>query len=88
MLALSVSAAKEQDRAHVGALAADLQTATGETVTLAYVDQGYTGAAPAAAATAHGLHLHFVKLDHAKHDFVLLPKRWVVERTASPKVPE
>jgi transposase len=43
LLALSVSAASEQDRAHVGALARRVQEETGETVELAYVDQGYTG---------------------------------------------
>lgn len=34
----------------------------------------------AAAAHAHGLELAVVKLPEAKRDFVLLPKRWVVER--------
>jgi transposase len=81
VLALRVSAADEQDRAHVGALAADVQAATGETVELAYVDQGYTGEKPAAAAAAHGIQLEVVKLSEAKRGFVLLPKRWVVERT-------
>ena len=81
VLALRVSAANEQDRAQVGALAADVQAVTGENVELAYVDQGYTGAVPAAAAAAHGIKLHVVKLEQAKHGFVLLPKRWVVERS-------
>ena len=45
VLALRVTAAREQDRAQVGALAADVQVATEESVELAYVDQGYTGAA-------------------------------------------
>ena len=79
VLALRVSAASEQDRAHVGALAADVQAATGENVELAYVDQGYTGATAAAAAEAHGMKLEVIKLDHAKRGFVLLPRRWVVE---------
>ena len=47
----------------------------------AYVDQGYTGENAAAAAAAHGIHLQVVKLAEAKHGFVLLPKRWVVERS-------
>lgn len=81
VLALRVSAASEQDRAHVGALAADIQAATGDNVTLAYVDQGYTGATAAQAATSHGISLEVVKLDHAKRGFVLLPRRWVVERS-------
>jgi transposase len=44
-------------------------------------DQGYTGDEPAQAAQAHGIRLHVVKLSEAKHGFVLLPRRWVVERS-------
>jgi len=81
LLALHVTAANEQDRDQVGILAAKVQEATGETVKLAYVDQGYTGAAPAAQAKAHGMELEVVKLPQAKRGFVLLPRRWVVERS-------
>ena len=81
LLALKVTAANDQDRAQVGALAEAVQVATGENVELAYVDQGYTGEKPAAAAQAHGLRLEVVKHHEAKHGFVLLPRRWVVERT-------
>jgi transposase len=81
LLALQVTAAHEQDRAQVGALAQALQAATGQNVELAYVDQGYTGEKPAAAAQAHGLRLEVVKHHEAKRGFVLLPRRWVVERT-------
>jgi transposase len=57
LLALHVTAASEQDRAQVGALAEAVQEATGESVTLAYVDQGYTGEACAEAASGHGIAL-------------------------------
>jgi len=80
LLALVVTPANEQDRAQVDQLATALQEATGEHVELAYVDQGYTGDAPATAAAAHGLELAVVKLPEAKRGFVLLPRRWVVER--------
>ncbi len=80
LLALVVTPANAQDRAQVEELATALQEATGETVELAYVDQGYTGDAPAAAAAAHGIQLVVVKLPQAKRGFVLLPRRWVVER--------
>lgn len=33
------------------------------------------------AAEAHGIRLEVVKLPEAKRGFVLLPRRWVVERT-------
>ena len=62
-------------------LAAQVQEATEQNVTLAYVDQGYTGDAPAEAAKAHGIELSVVKLPEAKKGFVLLPRRWVVERS-------
>lgn len=81
LLALLVTPANEQDRAQVEALATAVQAVTGETVELAYVDQGYTGDAPAAAAQAHGIALAVVKLPEAKRGFVLLPRRWVVERS-------
>lgn len=48
---------------------------------LADVDQGYTGEKPVQAAAAHGMRLEVVKLPEAKRGFVLLPRRWVVERT-------
>jgi transposase len=81
LLALHVTPANEQDRAQVGVLAEAVQEVTGESVELAYVDQGYTGEAPAAAAAAHGIALEVVKLAEAKRGFVLLPRRWVVERS-------
>ena len=80
LLALLVTPANEQDRAQVAALAAAVQEATGETVEVAYVDQGYTGEQPTADAAAHGIRLEVVKLPEAKRGFVLLPRRWVVER--------
>ncbi len=52
-----------------------------QSVTLAYVDQGYTGANPASVAREHGIELEVVKLPEAKRGFVLLPRRWVVERS-------
>jgi transposase len=80
LLALHVSPASEQDRAQVGELARAIQEVTGESVELAYVDQGYTGELPAAEAEAHGMRLKVVKHSEAKRGFVLLPRRWVVER--------
>lgn len=59
----------------VAALATEIQA-----VTLAYVNQGYTGPEPAAAAAEQGIHLAVVKLEEAKRGFVLLPRRWVIER--------
>jgi transposase len=80
LLALLVTPASEQERAQVAELAEAVQEATGDTVELAYVDQGYTGDQPAADAAAHGIRLEVVKHIEAKRGFVLLPRRWVVER--------
>jgi transposase len=81
LLALCVTAANEQDRAQVAELAERVQAETGETVEIAYVDQGYTGENAADAAAEHGIQLEVVKLPEAKRGFVLLPRRWVVERS-------
>ena len=81
LLALVVTPANDQERAQVAELAAQVQGATGQTVRLAFVDQGYTGEQPAADAAAHGIRLEVVKLPGAKRGFVLLPRRWVVERS-------
>lgn len=81
LLALVATPADAQDRAHVATLAATVQEATGDSVELAWVDQGYTGPVPEAAAAAHGIRLEVVKTPEAKRGFVLLPRRWVVERS-------
>jgi transposase len=81
LLALHVTPANEQDRAQVDKLAAAVQDATGESVAIAFVDQAYTGPDTAAAATAHGIQLVVVKTPEAKRGFVLLPRRWVIERS-------
>jgi transposase len=81
LLALKVTAADEGDRSQVSALAEEMQQVTGNTVQLAYVDQGYTGQAVGEAASQHGIRLEVVKHPMAKRGFVLLPRRWVVERS-------
>jgi transposase len=58
-----------------------VQKATGETVKLAWADQGYSGEQPRQDAARHGIDLQVVKLPEAKQGFVLLPRRWVVERS-------
>ena len=81
LLTLTVTPAGEQERAQVGALLMEVQAVTGGEVELAYVDQGYTGDAPATAAAEQGVALEVVRLPEAKRGFVLLPRRWVVERS-------
>jgi transposase len=81
LLALHVTPASAQERDQVARLAAAVQEATGDAVEVAFVDQGYTGDDPAADAAARGIRLEVIKLPEAKRGFVLLPRRWVVERS-------
>lgn len=81
LLAARVTAASEQERAQVATVAAEVQALTGNTVDVAFVDQGYTGAQAASDAAAQGIQLEVVRLPEAKRGFVLLPRRWVVERS-------
>ncbi len=81
LLAVKVTPANEQERTQVKELAAEVQEVTQQSVKVAFVDQGYTGEQPAEDARASGIELVVVKLAEAKKGFVLLPKRWVVERS-------
>ncbi len=79
-LALRVTPADAQDRAQVAALLSAVQEVTDNRVAIAYVDQGYTGAGPAAEAARRGVALVIVTLPQTKRGCVLLPKRRVVGR--------
>jgi transposase len=81
LLAAHVTPANEQERAQVKQLAQDVQEVTQNSVEVAFVDEGYTGEQAQADAKASGIDLIIVKLPEAKHGFVLLPRRWVVERS-------
>jgi transposase len=81
LLAAHVTPANEQERAQVKELAEAVQEVTENSVKVAFADQGYTGDDPLNDAKAAGIELIVVKLPEAKKGFVLLPKRWVVERS-------
>lgn len=83
LLAAYITPANHQDRAQVAALCAQVQAVTGGTVEIAWADQGYTGEPTQEAAEAHGVVLQVVKRPEASKGFVLLPRRWVVERSFS-----
>jgi transposase len=83
LLALRVTPVNGDERQDVAALAAEVQAVTGNSVELAYVDQGYAGAGVAADAKAEGITLDVVKLSEAKRGFVLLPRRWAPLGSAS-----
>jgi transposase len=81
LLALHVTPANEQDRSQVAELARQVQDITGDNVQMAFVDAGYTGEQAQIDAAQEGIRLEVVKLPDAKRGFVLLPRRWVVERS-------
>lgn len=81
LLALVVTPANEQERAQVAELSKAVQAVTGKQVEVAFVDQGYTGLQAEQAAAGEGIELWVVELEEAKKGFVLLPKRWVIERS-------
>jgi len=81
LLALKVTPANEQERDQVADLAKQVQRATDYTVEVAFVDQGYTGEEPEIEAAKKLIKLEVVKHHEAKRGFVLLPRRWVVERS-------
>ena len=81
LLALHVTAANEQERQQVYELAEQVQEVTGDAVRVAFVDEGYTGDIAEQMAADHGITLIVVKRPEATRGFVLLPKRWVVERS-------
>ena len=81
LLTAHVTAASDQDRAQVSQMAQQVQEVTGQSIEVAFVDQGYTGDKPEQAAAQQGIRLIVVKLPDAKKGFVLLHRRWVVERS-------
>jgi transposase len=81
LLAPHVTPANEQDRAQVAVLAEAVQEATGESVEWADVDQASTGEDAECDAASYGIELEVVGLPEATRGFVLLPRRWVGERS-------
>ncbi|GAB3827491.1 hypothetical protein GCM10028821_11330 [Hymenobacter jeollabukensis] len=80
LLAAVVTTANEPDRGQVAALCEQVQRVTGQKLQVAYPDQGYTGEETACAAV-HTIDLQVVVKLEGRKGFVLLPRRWVVERS-------
>jgi transposase len=81
LLALHVTPASADDRAEVGRLLDAAQEAVQGNLEVAFADAGYNGEKAAAAANKQGVELVIVRLPEAKRGFVLLPIRWVAERS-------
>lgn len=80
-MAMEIGLANEQDRDHVAPLVEKVQDETGEAVEVEYADQGYRGEKPAKAAEGEGVESVVVKRHPDQHTFIVLPKRWIVERS-------
>jgi transposase len=80
-LAMESSPADEQDRTHAAPLIEKMQDATGGSIEIAYADQAYSGQDTAQAVAEKGVVLVIVKREKNQKGFVVLPKRWVVERS-------
>jgi transposase len=80
LLTLHVAPASDQDRAQACQLADTVQEATGDTVKTNFADQGYAGDEVRLAMQADGITMQVVKHSATKRRFVLLLRRWVVER--------
>jgi transposase len=78
LLAVHVTPANIQDRAAFSDLLTACDT---KTITKVWADKGYTGTAPADAATKAGIDLDIVCGPKPTGGFVVQPRRWVVERT-------
>jgi len=81
LLALAVTPANAAARQQISTLTQRVQEVTGETVAVLYADAAYSGEETAAAAHEQGMRLIVVQRPEGSHGFVLLPKRWVVERS-------
>jgi transposase len=80
-LALDAHPAHEQDRTTAAPLVEKVQDATGGSIEIAYADQAYGGQETAQAVAEKGVELVIVKREPDQKGFVVLPKRWVVERS-------
>lgn len=81
VMTLLVTPGNEQDRAQVYDLCREVQQVTGDHIDVVIADQGYTGEQPQIDASLNDVELVVVKRPTGATGFVLLPLRWVVERT-------
>jgi hypothetical protein len=81
--AAHVTAASEQDRRQVSALAAQVHEVSGEAVDRAFINPGSPRAQAAQDAAMHQRQRAVVQLPEAKKGVVVLPKRWVVEGSSA-----
>lgn len=58
-----------------------VQAVTGQTVRVGFVDPGYTGKKAGHAVAVHDIDLQIIREPKGRTGSLLLPRRWVVERS-------
>lgn len=81
VIALTVTPADEQDREQVYDLCHAVQEVTGNSIDVVIADAGYTGEQAQIDAALCEIELVVAKRPAGAKGFVLIPRRWVVERT-------
>lgn len=81
LITLIATPANEQDRDQLYDLCKQVQEITDNNVDIVIADQGYTGEQADIDAVLNNMELIIVKRSEKEKGFVLLPKRWIVERT-------
>ena len=76
-----IISANEQERDQAGEHCQRVLEITGQTVQLGFVDKGYTGEDAEYATAVHGISLQVIKKPAGQTGFVVLPRRWVVQRS-------
>ena len=80
VIALLVTPADEQDRDQVYDLCHQIRKVTGDRVDVVLADGGYTGEQAETDAALLDVELVVVKRPTGAKGFILLPKRWIIER--------
>jgi transposase len=81
LLSLVVTAGNVDDREPLDELCQKVQEVTGNNVLYLYADDGYRGEKAENTADDHIIELVVVKRPSGTKGFILLPKRWVIERS-------
>ncbi|MFB7247770.1 transposase [Streptomyces populi] len=83
LLEVTVTTADVHDAKAAPALLETFMDHSGRLLKLVWVDRAYQGPALAEAFARHGVRVEVVRRLDGQHGFVVLARRWVVERTLS-----
>ncbi len=81
VISVIATAADEQDRDQVFDICQKIQEETGGNIDVMIGDQGYTGEQVEIDAALNDIEFVIIKRSDSAKGFVLLPRRWVIERS-------